>query len=141
MTRAPNEPEGFESAQRRLWGMTGVNGFLAVTLGAFGAHALETWLGGSEDAARRLAWWYTATQYHLVHALALACTASLAQTAPRPAGRAGLCFQCGILLFSGSLYTMTLTGWRWLGAVTPFGGMLLLVGWMAVAFIGFRWRR
>jgi uncharacterized membrane protein YgdD (TMEM256/DUF423 family) len=92
---------------------------------------------GAEDFTRRLAWWETASQYHLIHTLALACAATLAQKNPG-AKWAALCFQSGILLFSGSLYGMTLTGAHWLGAVTPLGGLLFLAGWVAVAVLGYR---
>jgi uncharacterized membrane protein YgdD (TMEM256/DUF423 family) len=124
-----------------LWILTGVNGFLAVALGAFGAHGLERSLAGVEAFERRMAWWQTASQYHLTHALALAVAAVMASKEPSIARVAGLCFQCGILLFSGSLYTMTLSGARWLGAVTPLGGLAFLAGWAAVAVAGYRWTR
>lgn len=109
-----------------------VLGFLSVALGAFGAHGLKSRLGTLPDGAERLEWWKTAALYHLTHALALALTAGLfGQTR---AGRVGsVAFIVGIALFSGSLYTMTLTGTRWLGAVTPLGGLALLVGWAALA--------
>ncbi len=121
-----------------LWVATGVNGFVAVALGAFGAHGLQRWLAGAEALERRLAWWQTASQYHLTHALALGVAAYLASREPGVGKIAGVCFQIGILLFSGSLYAMTLSGARWLGAVTPFGGLALLGGWAAVAASGYR---
>lgn len=119
--------------ERLFFRLAGLNGFLAVALGAFGAHGLKTRLEGLEDAAQRLAWWETAAHYQLAHALALALAGYLAG---RVAGRlpklAGWGFQIGILLFSGSLYAMTLSGVRGLGAITPLGGLGLLVGWVAV---------
>lgn len=118
--------------------MTGVNGFLAVALGAFGAHGLERWLAGAEALERRLVWWQTASQYHLTHALALGIAAYLTNRDAGVGRVAGLCFQLGILLFSGSLYAMTLSGVRWLGAVTPIGGLAFLGGWTAVAVAGYR---
>ena len=119
---------------RLLLILTGVNGFLAVALGAFGAHGLKGRLGDLADGAQRLEWWQTAAHYHLAHALALGLAALLAD---RLAGSAlpttaGWAFQAGILLFSGSLYLMTLTGVRALGAVTPLGGLALLAGWVCV---------
>ena len=109
-----------------------VLGFLSVALGAFGAHGLKARLGGLSDGADRLEWWKTAALYHLTHALALALTAGL--FGHTRAGRVGcVAFMVGITLFSGSLYTMTLTGTRWLGAITPLGGLALLVGWAALA--------
>lgn len=117
--------------------LAGLNGFLAVALGAFGAHGLKARLAALPDGAQRLEWWQTAAHYHLVHALALGLAAFLASrlgdgaALPRTAGWA---FQVGIVLFSGSLYAMTLGGVRALGAVTPLGGVALLVGWACVAW-------
>jgi uncharacterized membrane protein YgdD (TMEM256/DUF423 family) len=103
-------------------------GFLAVALGAFGAHGLKARLGALADGADRLEWWKTAAQYHLAHALALALAAGLFGDS-RWGRAACVAFSLGIVLFSGSLYTMTLTGIRVLGAVTPFGGLAMMVGW------------
>jgi uncharacterized membrane protein YgdD (TMEM256/DUF423 family) len=95
--------------------------FVAVALGAFGAHALKTTLQttGMLDA------WNKAVLYHLVHALALVALA-LHGGGNRAAY---LLFAAGILLFSGSLYTTALTNVRWLGAITPLGGLCFLAGW------------
>ena len=113
-------------------------GAAAVALGAFGAHGLSSRLGSLADGALRLDWWKTAASYHLAHALALGFAALLAQEGR--AGRlAGWGFIAGIVLFSGSLYTMTLTGQRWLGAVTPIGGLSFIVGWVALAVAA--WQR
>ena len=112
-------------------------GFASVALGAFGAHGLAARLGPLPDGAERLEWWKTAALYHLTHALALGLSAGL--FGETRAGRAAcVAFIVGIALFSGSLYTMTLTGLRALGAVTPLGGLALLVGWAALAFASFR---
>lgn len=118
----------------RLWlGLSGVMGFLAVALGAFGAHGLKGRLAGLPDGAQRLEWWHTASSYQLAHALALGIAAALAQQGAAGASRvAGVGFTLGIVLFSGSLYVMTVTGLRALGAVTPLGGLSMLVGWAAV---------
>ena len=111
-----------------------VNGFLAVALGAFGAHGLKARFAPLADAAERMRWWETAAQYHLMHALALGLAAYVAARAPGAAASAsGFCFALGIALFSGSLYALALTGMRTLGAVTPVGGLLLLAGWLALA--------
>ena len=120
--------------ERILLALAGIQGFLAVALGAFGAHGLKGRLAGFADGAQRLAWWETAAQYHLAHALATGLAAYLVSrsTGSTAAQVAGFCFTGGVLLFSGSLYAMTLTGVRALGAVTPVGGLLLLVGWAAV---------
>lgn len=110
--------------------LSAINGFLAVGLGAFGAHGLRSRLGGLADWADRLRWWETAAHYHLLHALALGLVSQLfTRTHSGSVQAAGFCFLAGILLFSGSLYTMTLTGVRELGAVTPLGGLGLLAGW------------
>ncbi|HEX5660896.1 MAG TPA: DUF423 domain-containing protein [Polyangiales bacterium] len=112
-------------------------GFLAVALGAFGAHGLKSRLASLADGADRLAWWKTAAEYHLTHALALALAAGL--LGDTRLGRAAcVAFALGIALFSGSLYTMTLTGIRWLGAVTPIGGLAMLVGWALLGVAAFR---
>jgi uncharacterized membrane protein YgdD (TMEM256/DUF423 family) len=114
----------------------GVSGFLAVALGAFGAHGLQTRLANVADGAKRLSWWQTAAQYHLMHALALGLVAVVLAKAP-PARFAGVAFVLGTLLFSGSLYVMALGGPRWLGAVTPLGGLGFLAGWAVLAWCGF----
>jgi uncharacterized membrane protein YgdD (TMEM256/DUF423 family) len=117
--------------QRILLLASAANGFLAVALGAFGAHGLKTRLADLPDVARRLAWWDTAAHYHLTHALAIALLALACGHVPqRWVGRAGVAMLVGIALFSGSLYAMTLTGITALGAVTPLGGLGLLVGWL-----------
>jgi uncharacterized membrane protein YgdD (TMEM256/DUF423 family) len=115
---------------------SGVSGFLAVALGAFGAHGLQARLAEVADGAKRLSWWQTAAQYHLMHALALGLVALLVAQVPR-ARYAGVAFILGTLLFSGSLYAMALGGPRWLGAVTPLGGLGFLAGWAILAWCGF----
>ena len=95
--------------------------FVAVALGAFGAHALKATLqtSGMLDA------WNKAVLYHFLHAIALMALALYG------AGNRAACFLllAGILLFSGSLYAMALTNIRWLGAITPLGGLCFLAGW------------
>ena len=115
--------------------LAALSGFLAVALGAFGAHGLKSKLSALPDAADRLGWWHTGAQYHLAHALALGLVAVLAER--RPGGAltvSGWAFLAGTVLFSGSLYLMTLTGVRGLGAVTPIGGLSFLIGWAALAW-------
>jgi len=100
-------------------------GFLAVALGAFGAHALKSRLGADMQAV-----WHTAVEYHFWHAGALLVVGLLARQAPSALlTAAGVAFALGVLLFSGSLYALALSGLRPLGAITPFGGLLFLVGW------------
>ena len=113
--------------------LAGVAGFTAVALGAFGSHGLRGYLADAANGAKRLEWWSTASHYHLTHALAIGLAAWLVHRAGGGAGVvAGWCFVAGIVLFSGSLYAMTLTGVTRLGAITPVGGLLLLGGWAAV---------
>jgi uncharacterized membrane protein YgdD (TMEM256/DUF423 family) len=101
-----------------------VFGFLAVALGAFGAHGLKETL----EKNGTVAIWQTAALYHLLHSVVLLV---LAQRAVVP--RVAFPFFCaGMLIFSGSLYVLAVTGVKWLGAITPFGGGFLLVGWGAL---------
>jgi uncharacterized membrane protein YgdD (TMEM256/DUF423 family) len=121
--------------ERNYLVLAGLAGFLGVALGAFGAHGLKKRLAGTPDGEQRLAWWQTGAQYQQVHALAIGLAAALA---PRLQGgtSAGWLFLGGIVLFSGSLYVMTLTGVRALGAVTPIGGLLFLAGWLSLILAG-----
>ncbi len=112
-------------AGKIFWRLGGILGALGVALGAFGAHGLRDVV---EDPAH-LEWWETGARYHLIHALALLGVAAH----PRPPRAAGWLFVAGIGLFSGSLYVMTLTGIRALGAVTPLGGLALIAGWITLA--------
>ena len=116
-----------------------VNGFLAVALGAFGAHGLRARFAALPDVAKRLEWWETASRYHLVHALFIvACALASERLSARLPTLAAWAAVAGILLFSGSLYAMTLTGVRALGAVTPVGGLLLLAAWLLLAWAALR---
>ena len=105
--------------------------FLAVALGAFGAHGLRDLLERNGTAHT----WETAVFYHFVHSLGLLLLAALTAGARSPKGP-GLCFLAGIVLFSGSLYALALTGVKLLGAITPLGGVAFLVGWAWVALTG-----
>lgn len=108
--------------------------FLAVALGAFGAHGLEGRVSPND-----LAIFETGARYQMYHALALLLLALLSPGLPEKLVRiSGLAFILGILLFSGSLYLLVLTGVRGLGAVTPFGGVSFLVGWGTLAWAFFR---
>lgn len=118
--------------QRFLLVAGAANGWLAVALGAFGAHGLKTQLMALPDSAQRMGWWETAASYHLAHALALGLFAlSWGRVPGAWVSRAGVAMLAGIALFSGSLYAMALTGATGLGAITPIGGLGLLVGWGA----------
>ncbi|MCB9596024.1 MAG: DUF423 domain-containing protein [Sandaracinaceae bacterium] len=119
----------------------GVLGALAVGLGAYGAHGLEAALEGVPDAARRLGWWRTAVSYHLPHAGMVVVVALLAaRRGGRSLAVAGGAFVLGVALFSGTLYAMSLGAPRWLGAITPLGGLSLIVGWLALVAYGLRER-
>jgi uncharacterized membrane protein YgdD (TMEM256/DUF423 family) len=108
--------------------------FLAVGAGAFGAHGLEGSL-----SPERLETFETAARYQMYHALALLL---LGLAAARWPGRGwtgpGLCFVGGTLVFSGSLYTLAITGASWLGAIAPIGGATLLAGWMWMTLVVLR---
>jgi len=109
--------------------------FAAVAAGALGAHALRNRLAPEMTAV-----WQTAVQYHAWHALALAIVALFMIHVPERAGvaLAGWLFVAGIVLFSGSLYALALTGTRALGAITPIGGVAFLAGWLALAWAASR---
>ncbi|MBW4697271.1 MAG: DUF423 domain-containing protein [Aphanocapsa lilacina HA4352-LM1] len=108
-----------------------VFGGLAVALGSFGAHALRERLD-----ARAIEIFETAARYQILHALALGLVAVLAErfNPPPPLLLAsGTAFIAGILIFSGSLYALSISGIRILGAITPFGGAALIAGWICLA--------
>ncbi|HVC19253.1 MAG TPA: DUF423 domain-containing protein [Vicinamibacterales bacterium] len=108
---------------------------LAVVLGAFGAHALRARL--SPDM---LEVWETGVRYQMYHALALLATAWAASRWPasRLPAWAGWFFIAGIVLFSGSLYVLALTGRPWYGAITPIGGLSFLAGWACLVLLAWR---
>ncbi len=101
----------------------------AVILGAFGAHALKETL----TAHGSIETWETAVRYQMWHALGLILL-SLINAQQRLARITGLCFVVGTLLFSGSLYGLALDGPRWLGPITPLGGLCLITGWALLAY-------
>lgn len=103
-------------------------GLLGVAAGAFGAHGLEARVG-----AEQLEWWGTAARYQQIHAVALLVVGWGAGAWTRWRTRAAWCFTLGILVFCGTLDAMALGGPRILGAITPIGGLLLMLGWLAVA--------
>lgn len=123
------------SPQARLFLMiAALYGLLAVALGAFGAHGLRSRLTGEMMAVYR-----TAVECHFYHALALLAVAILAMRISSGwLTVAGSSFAVGVLLFSGSLYLLALTGTRWLGAITPLGGLLFLIGWGALLIVAWR---
>jgi uncharacterized membrane protein YgdD (TMEM256/DUF423 family) len=129
-----------------FWFRTGaILGLLGVAIGAFGAHGLENLLPKPDDFSpspgtvgpdRRLAVFQTGVHYHQIHALALLALALASARLPQPgwaASVAGWSFLIGIVVFSGSLYAIGLTGIARLGMITPLGGIAFLVGWGALA--------
>ena len=104
-------------------------GAMGVAFGAFGAHGLR-----SRVAPDLLAVFETGVRYHLIHALALVGVGFAAMRWSGPwLSAAGWLFLAGVIVFSGSLYVLVLTGARWLGAVTPLGGVSFILGWLALA--------
>jgi len=116
--------------ERFLFTAGSVAALLAVALGAFGAHALRDRLPPD-----LLAVFETGVRYHFYHALGLLAAAYASARWPEgAAGIAGWLFLAGIVLFSGSLYLLAVTGTRWLGAITPLGGLAFIAGWAALAW-------
>ena len=115
--------------------MASLSGMAAVMLGAFGAHALSDRL---DDYARGV--FETAVQYHFYHSLALLAVGLLAVSQPQTVmlKSSGWLFFIGILIFSGSLYLLSITGVRWLGAITPLGGLAFIAGWACLAATGWK---
>jgi uncharacterized membrane protein YgdD (TMEM256/DUF423 family) len=111
------------------------SGILAVVFGAFGAHALK---GKLDDQALKV--FETAVQYHFYHTFALLVVGVIALNQPQTVllKSSGWLFVIGILVFSGSLYLLSLTGVRWLGAITPLGGLALIAGWACLAATGWK---
>ncbi|KAK4535792.1 hypothetical protein CDCA_CDCA06G1817 [Cyanidium caldarium] len=119
----------FLSTAAAVQRLAGASGALAVALGAFGAHGLQKRVADP----RLFKSWETGASYHLAHSVALGLAAHGGAIGAKPARLAAACFTAGIALFSGSLYAMTLTGNRQLGAITPFGGAAFILGWLALA--------
>ncbi len=107
-----------------------LNALIGVSLGAFGAHGLK-----SKVAPEMLTVWETAVQYHLIHALGLIMIGLLCKLMPEASllRTSGWLLFVGIVMFSGSLYAMVLTGTKPLGIITPIGGVAFLVGWLLLA--------
>jgi uncharacterized membrane protein YgdD (TMEM256/DUF423 family) len=134
MTTSPPSSGGPAAAEtparRRVLAAGAALAGLGAALGAFGAHGLKHVLD-----AERLGWWQTAVQYQVWHGLALvALSAAPLDRLKLPAWLLG----AGAVIFSFSLYLMALTGWRWLGAVTPFGGLAMILGWAVLVWRALR---
>ena len=110
--------------------LASLSGMLAVMIGAFGAHSLR---GKLDDYAMGV--FETAVQYHFYHALALLAVGVIALSQPHTTllKSSGWLFLLGTLIFSGSLYVLALTGEKWLGAITPLGGLAFIAGWACLA--------
>jgi uncharacterized membrane protein YgdD (TMEM256/DUF423 family) len=118
------------TADRLFFALGSSLALLAVAFGAFGAHALKSRL--SPDL---LATFEVGVRYQMYHALALLAVAWACTRWPGPwVAASGWLFAAGIVVFSGSLYVLALSGMRWLGAITPLGGILLLAGWLCLAW-------
>lgn len=103
-----------------------ISGMLAVGLGAFGAHALKAKL----ETNGYLSTYQTAVQYHFYHTIALVLIGFLMMKMPSSwLTYSGYCMMIGMMLFSGSLYTLSISGVKWLGAITPIGGLFFIAGW------------
>lgn len=115
--------------------LAALSGMLAVTFGAFGAHALK---GKLDDYAMGV--FETAVQYHFYHSLALLAVGIIALSQPQTVmlKSSGWLFLLGIVIFSGSLYLLSLSGVRWLGAITPLGGLAFIGGWACLAATGWK---
>ena len=109
-----------------------INMAIAVALGAFGAHGLK-----NSVSIQQLEWWQTANLYWFVHGLGLLLVGILIRLNYTTQTTAWL-LQIGALIFAGSLYAMTLGAPRWLGAITPIGGVLMIAGWLWLAVSTFR---
>lgn len=111
-----------------------VFGFLSVAIGAFAAHGLKHRL---DDYAKGI--WNTAVQYQMFHALALIAVAILVSKNPQLLRLHWTVYLwiVGILLFSGSLYVLALSGVKWLGMITPLGGLAFLAGWLLLILFGY----
>ncbi len=111
-----------------MWiSIAAISGALAVIAGAFGAHGLR-----SRVAAEQVASWLTASQYHLLHSVVLLALALFATSSGKSIRWPASLFCAGMLLFSGSIYLLVLTQQRWLGPVTPLGGLFLIAGWLSL---------
>jgi uncharacterized membrane protein YgdD (TMEM256/DUF423 family) len=111
-----------------------LNAFLCVVLGAFGAHGLKKKL-----SPEMLDIFQTGVQYHMYHAIGLILVGMLAQwLSPSTLGWAGWTFMIGIVFFSGSLYVLSISGIKWLGAITPLGGLAFLLGWLFIIIAAIR---
>ena len=115
---------------RLFFGLGAISAFIAVAAGAFGAHGLKGRL-----TPEMLTVFETGVRYHMYHALALIAAGWAYSRWPTSlVAGSGWLFVIGTILFSGSLYVLSISGIRWLGAITPFGGLAFLAGWFCLAW-------
>lgn len=129
--RLPSSFLGYNFPMAKLFiTLASLSGMLAVIIGAFGAHALR---GKLDDYAMGV--FETAVQYHFYHALALLAVGVIALNQPHTTllKSSGWLFLLGTVIFSGSLYVLAITGVKWLGAITPLGGLAFIAGWACLA--------
>ncbi len=120
--------------------VSGIVGALGIVIGAFGAHSLPKLLKDlqPEEFAQRQAWLETGVKYHMYHAAALLAIGLAGQRSEMNFSASGIAWLIGILVFSGCLYAMTMTGIKVLGAIVPIGGVAFIVGWVMVIINGIR---
>lgn len=131
--------------QKRFITFSGFSGAIAVALGAMGAHFLKTKLESGALSPAQFSAFETGVQYHILHSIALLIIALLVKEADNKLFiKAGYCFMTGIILFSGSLYLLSTGGLmgleqiKWLGPVTPIGGVFFIVGWVLLGIGGIK---
>lgn len=128
---------GYNITVKRFMLLGAANAFIAVALGAFGAHGLK-----DRVPVERLAVWETGAHYQMYHALALLLVAALYERLPAKAQglarTAGYLFAAGCVIFAGSLYALTLSGIKILGAITPIGGVCFLSAWVLLGIAAYR---
>jgi uncharacterized membrane protein YgdD (TMEM256/DUF423 family) len=124
-----------DPASLRLVAAAAINAFVAVAAGAFGAHGLRQRLD-----ARALEVFEIGVRYQMFHAIGMVVAAWLASRGLALAQTGGWIMQAGIVVFSGSLYVLALSGTKWLGAITPLGGLAFLAGWALIAVAALRGR-
>ncbi|MCW3071035.1 MAG: parS [Bacteroidetes bacterium] len=131
--------------QKRLIRFAGISGAIGVALGAMAAHFLKTKMESGSITMNELQAFETGARYQIYHSLALLCLALLHDKLnSKLIPKAGYCFMAGIVLFSGSLYLLSTGGlmgmgtMRWLGPVTPIGGVFLIAGWLLTGISAFK---
>ena len=128
-------------SSRMLLFVAAVLGALGIAIGAFGAHSLPKMLAGLSESQimQRQEWLETGSRYHMYHVVALLVVSLASEKRLGRFSAASIAWILGILIFSGCLYTMSLTGNTWLGRIVPIGGLSFIVGWVLLAVTA--WRR